>query len=138
VTFGDTGEEYASDTLVQRQLRTRKDRVMTQYRQGDVLLVRVPETVVRQAGRRLRIDARARVDGRLILAYGEATGHAHAIDAPTAELLEASDGRRFLRTPERCRLAHEEHDAIELGAGWYELIRQREYEPWLLSVDVHD
>ena len=111
---------------------------MTQFRQGDVLLVRIPETLVRQGRQRLRIDERARVDGRLILAYGEATGHAHAIDCPTAELLDANDGRRFLRTPEGCRLTHEEHDAIDLDPGWYEVIRQREYDPGLRFIDVND
>ena len=111
---------------------------MTQFRQGDVLLVRIPETLVRQGRQRLRIDERARVDGRLILAYGEATGHAHAIDSPTAALLDATDGRRFLRTTEQSRLIHEEHDAIVLEAGWYEVIRQREYEPGLPFVDVQD
>ena len=112
---------------------------MTQYRQGDILLVRVPAPSFREEGHRLRIDARALVDGRLILAYGEATGHAHAIEAPTAELLvDASGRRRFLRTTERSRLVHEEHDPIDLDPGWYEVVRQRQYEPWLFSVDVAD
>lgn len=45
------------------------------YRQGDILIVPVPEESVPGGLRPAPRDAR----GRLVLAHGEATGHCHAI-----------------------------------------------------------
>jgi hypothetical protein len=97
--------------------------VGNQYRQGDVLLVRT--------GSRELDDARLipRNHGRIILAEGEATGHAHAIDSPEAVLLELEEGERYLRVDAPCDLVHEEHAAIALDPGLYRVIRQREFGP---------
>jgi hypothetical protein len=67
--------------------------------------------------------------GRIILAEGEATGHAHAVDSPEAALLELAEGERYLRVDAPCDLVHEEHAAIVLDPGLYRVIRQREYGP---------
>jgi hypothetical protein len=99
---------------------------MTMYRQGDVLLVPTAHSLTRAAV----LVPRDR--GRFVLAYGEVTGHAHAIHSALAELFEERDGRLFLRVlagVEQVRLLHEEHDAIVLPPGLYEVIRQREYSP---------
>jgi len=94
-----------------------------QYRQGDILLIKV----------RPRPHAGATsvppVDGRLILAYGEQTGHAHAIDATLAELFEEQQGQLYLRVARPAPLVHEEHAPIVVDPGWYSVIRQREYLP---------
>lgn len=95
-----------------------------QYRQGDVLLVRVEEEVKSRPHRVVERD-----HGRIVLAYGEATGHAHAIAEAEAELIELETGERFLVTPRGVSLRHEEHAAIELPAGAYRVVRQREYVP---------
>jgi hypothetical protein len=92
------------------------------YRQGDVLVRRVatiPDGV----------HEVAREDGRIVLAHGEATGHAHAISAPLSEatLLDAGREQRFLRLIRDVDLQHEEHAAIRLPAGLYQVIRQREW-----------
>ncbi|GAB2919332.1 hypothetical protein ACFMQL_20955 [Nonomuraea fastidiosa] len=89
------------------------------YRQGDILLVPVPEESAPTTLRPEPRDAR----GRMVLAYGEATGHAHAIAGPGT----LSQG--FLHLPEGGRLVHEEHAAIVLPKGWYRVVRQREYVP---------
>ncbi|MET8861814.1 hypothetical protein ABZW11_02540 [Nonomuraea sp. NPDC004580] len=89
------------------------------YRQGDILLVPVPEA---SAPAKMRPEPRDAC-GRLVLAYGEATGHAHAIPGPGT----LSHG--FLHLPDGGRLEHEEHAAIWLPKGWYRVIRQREYVP---------
>jgi hypothetical protein len=95
----------------------------TQYRQGDVLLVR-------RQDRKLHDTAPVpRHHGRIILAEGEATGHAHAIDSPDATLLEGDEGERYLRVDAPCDLVHEEHAAIVLEPGLYRVIRQREWGP---------
>lgn len=76
--------------------------------------------------------------GRVILAYGEVTGHAHQViadidtlpaDAPSCALMEAPDGRRFLFVERPCSLTHDEHGPIALTPGCYEVIRQVEYTP---------
>ena len=99
-----------------------------QIRQGDVFL-----RPVRQAER----AGTAITDrGRVILAYGEVTGHAHevvsddvVVDTPAAALFEQPDGRRFLFVDRPCALVHQEHSPIALAPGAYEVIRQREYSP---------
>jgi hypothetical protein len=92
------------------------------YRQGDVLLRAVDAVPATAApvGR----DA-----GRIILAYGEVTGHAHAIDAPEAEatLISTAENQRFLRLMADVDLVHEEHATIHLPRGLYEVILQREW-----------
>ncbi len=68
--------------------------------------------------------------GRLVLALGEVTGHAHALVA-IGELLRDPDPLRpdFLHLPSGGRLVHEEHAAITLPKGWFRVVRQREYVP---------
>lgn len=96
-------------------------------RQGDVLITRV-RSIPRDAKKR------ARDNGRVILAYGEATGHAHAIaDSPAkprAELFDVLETElTFLCVDEVSHLVHDEHGTIELAPGNYQITRQREYAP---------
>lgn len=93
---------------------------MTQYRQGDVLLVRVEALPV---GRPVEVDG-----DRLILARGEATGHHHSIAAADGELVDAAEGV-FLRIMTPTPLEHQEHASIPLEPGLYRVVRQREYRP---------
>ena len=91
---------------------------MDQYRQGDVLIERVDA-----------IPAEAvRVAGEIILAHGEATGHAHRVTGRTAKLFE-KHGERFLKLDYKARVVHQEHAAIALDPGVYRVSRQREYFP---------
>ena len=95
---------------------------MSMIRQGDVLLTRVhalPPGVIRKPA----------ADGRVVLAYGEVTGHAHALDAALSELFEARAGTLYLRASAGAHLVHEEHGAIALDPGVYRVTRQREYAP---------
>jgi len=99
------------------------------YRQGDVLVV---ETKERPASAKpVPRDA-----GRVILAYGEVTGHAHALTDKRATLYRddgaGSGGRTFLSIApgDPAELQHEEHSTIPLPGGKdYEVIIQREYSP---------
>ena len=107
---------------------------MKMYRQGDVL--------VKQVKRRAQTGQDVREDGRVILAHGEATGHAHEVVAadpspgetvvPPAQFFEEPDGKRFLFINRPCALTHHEHGLIALPPGCYEVIRQREYSPTAL------
>ena len=100
--------------------------VSKQYRQGDVLLRAVSENEIQ--GRLLPGD------GSLILARGEATGHHHAIPAQYAvAMLQSDEGRRFLRVREPAEVRHPEHAPIVLPPGGYEVIRQREHLPFMMT-----
>lgn len=95
------------------------------YRQGDVLLVGVDTLPT-------HVSPVARDDGRIVLAYGEVTGHAHAIWSERVQFFrEDGSGRGFIQVhgSEPVALSHEEHSPISLEPGAYEVVRQREYEP---------
>src|SRR4051812_2503449 len=94
-------------------------------RQGDVLLVPV-KAVPKQ------VEPVRRDDGRVVLAEGEATGHAHTLQGSAVELVRAQRSRRLYLVVEGdvpAALVHEEHDPIAVAPGLYEVRRQREYEP---------
>jgi hypothetical protein len=95
----------------------------TMYRQGDVLVISVG--TIPEGTKQLPRDR-----GTVVLAYGEVTGHAHAIVDEGATLY-GDDDSTYLRVVSDggVALAHEEHDTILLPAGEYEVRRQREYAP---------
>lgn len=95
---------------------------MKTYRQGDVLLIRDDEAPA--TGIEVPRDK-----GRVILAYGEVTGHAHAIRNPNVCQLR-NEGHTVLRVDDvSALLEHEEHATIELPPGRYRVVIQQEYEP---------
>lgn len=94
------------------------------YRQGDVLIR--PVEKIPTGLEEVPLD-----HGRVILAYGEATGHAHAVIGDVEFLaadLQEMEGR-FLRVEQEARVVHDEHDTVTLPPGDYEIARQREYQP---------
>ena len=99
------------------------------YRQGDVLVMRV-DAVPAEA-------EQVPWDGRIVLAYGEVTGHAHAISTAQAKMY-STQGERYLAVPAEAKLVHEEHATITLPAGFYRVIQQREYVPEAAPRDVAD
>ncbi|QNA76184.1 hypothetical protein C8250_033725 [Streptomyces sp. So13.3] len=104
------------------------------YRQGDVLIMPLeagePPRGVEALARQPR-DGR----GRLVLALGEVTGHAHAVVGPGTLVREPGPfGDAFLHLPDGGRVVHEEHAAIALPKGWFRVVRQREYAPGAVRV----
>ena len=95
------------------------------YRQGDVLIIPVrsiPE----------KLDPIDSEDGRVVLAHGEVTGHAHAIWAEGAALFRDPKLMAvFMRVSGDAPVAleHEDHDSIMIPPGKYQVVRQREYSP---------
>ena len=90
------------------------------YRQGDVLIRRIQSLPMQ--------TAQPRLNG--ILAYGEVTGHAHKVEDLThTEVLDIGNGLYLRVGEEGVRVVHEEHGAITLPAGNYEVEIQREYTP---------
>ena len=105
------------------------------YRQGDVAIIPVDELSDMKVEKGTQVK---RDKGRIVLAYGEVTGHAHAISAPQAELwtmmdaddaMLGNDNDRLLVCLDEVDLNHEEHDTIQLPAGSYLIRRQREFTP---------
>lgn len=92
-------------------------------RQGDVLLVPIQEVPA-------ATSPLPRENGRLILAQGEMTGHAHAIIDESAELVSAEGAAELyliVHGSEPVALTHEEHDTVMVPPGRYERRIQREY-----------
>lgn len=105
---------------------------MKQYRQGDVFIRSVDKLPdgVKQV---------QRDNGRVILAYGEVTGHAHAIEDRGATIYENPGvDDRFLILNGPATIVHEEHGTIALDPGVYQVNIQREYSPADLSRRVLD
>jgi hypothetical protein len=104
---------------------------MTIYRHGDVIVRRINTEIPEEAE-----SWRDPKDGRMILAYGEVTGHAHAVSGD-ADLLEVpvelvergiAEIEKYLRVNDGgAVITHEEHATINLPPGVYAVVRQREY-----------
>lgn len=114
-------------------------------RQGDVLLT--PVSALPADLKEVPMDR-----GRIVLAYGEVTGHAHAIADHVAQvatlsgadeiaqaaiarakakarLWQAPTGERYLQVVEPVTLTHEEHTAHVIAPGIYQVPHQVEYTP---------
>lgn len=100
-----------------------------QYRQGDVFLIEVSED---PKGKEVE-----RINDEIVLAYGEATGHHHHIPNKGAVLYAVNENLRILKVEEEVELRHEEHEAIKLPPGNFQVIQQRENTPlgWRTVVD---
>lgn len=109
-------------------------KTQTHYRQGDVLIERIatiPPTAQPQ-----------KKSKRIILAHGSATGHNHTLELRSAvdwwkqgEIPSTNQkpsqlaGELFVTLPTGGIVTHQEHSKIELPAGSYRIMRQREYSP---------
>jgi hypothetical protein len=112
-----------------------------QRRQGDILLIQVP-------GLPARVIPVPRDPVRgVVLAYGEATGHAHTISSPRARLFRLDEGKAGSAREDRylaiggfapVALAHQEHHSIDLPPGHYRVVRQKVYAPGAVPRYVAD
>jgi hypothetical protein len=62
-----------------------------------------------------------------VLADGELTGHAHRAEGRGVAVYGAGV-QRLLNAPHGATVTHEEHHAIDLPAGEYEISRVQEYD----------
>jgi len=101
---------------------------MKLYRQGDVLF--------RQIARLPKGERKKRENATV--AYGEVTGHSHALalkDRGIAEVLEIGGGLYVrvstggIRIEGGATVVHEEHGPITLPPGNFKVVIQREYAP---------
>ena len=93
-----------------------------QFRQGDVF---IEKTNTEITGKPVPRDAQ----GRVVLAYGEVTGHAHAIYGKATLFRDDVLNRTFLSVKEKTELLHEEHAPVPLYTGDTEIIHQHAYSP---------
>lgn len=90
-------------------------------RQGDVLLMPVA-SIPKNANQQ-------KTKGRIVLAHGEVTGHAHTVDGQRAKLSIAEGGVTYLTVEQLTEVRHQEHAPVTLEPGKYKVVRQREYTP---------
>lgn len=128
-----------------------KKKTKYMVRQGDVLMIAVTAAALAT----LKTKPAPREGGRVVLAHGEITGHAHAIAETGVELLTLEDraemGRvarellescgyknevrdeevvGFLELGKAVSVVHEEHGTIPLKQGeTFVVLRQRQYTP---------
>lgn len=94
-----------------------------QVRQGDVYIVGVDEIPADSVI--VKRDAK-----RVVLAYGEVTGHAHAFYGRGVTLREQQKTKaRHLKLVTRGLLKHEEHAPISVPPGTHRVLKQFEYTP---------
>ncbi|WP_159589676.1 hypothetical protein [Chelativorans xinjiangense] len=97
------------------------------YRQGDVLLVpctEIPDSAHENAAE----------NGRVVLALGERTGHAHTMAADRVCYFRedgSGSGGTFICVTGSgpVELTHEEHAPLAIPPGNYRVVQQREYQP---------
>lgn len=95
---------------------------------GDVILIRVDDQEIPPAAKKKE---------KPVLAYGEVSGHSHAMTQGDCVLYEYNDATYLKIQSEIGVLQHEEHDGYELPSGTYEVRIQRSYKPegWQKVVD---
>jgi len=91
---------------------------MEAYRQGDVVVTKA------------EIPKEATLSNTVVLAEGEATGHAHRIAKGKAQIYyQAVLGLMYLRVlSDHATIGHEEHEDMVLPRGEYHVHVQREYD----------
>jgi hypothetical protein len=96
------------------------------FRQGDVLIEQVRRADIPAAARR-----QAPQGDRVVLAYGEVTGHAHAFAATAVTRYGASDDAFWLTVEQPgATLVHEEHTVAVVPAG-VEALRFTRQQAWV-------
>ena len=98
------------------------------FQKGDVIIEAI-ETMPKN------LKEVPRKDRKIVLAEGEATGHAHTIKAFNANLFTNADpmspfttGDLFLTTDGKITITHEEHKAIDLPKGNWKIRKVQEYD----------
>lgn len=127
-----------------KKLKLSNDQMEECYQQGDILFIRSNSPL----GRTIKQNKEG--NGQLIIAKGEASGHAHVIgtrQAKKTEIIQASaqirdpfgrdeeiaSGPRYLVAEAEVTVKHDEHKPLLLPPGTYRIGRQREYEPSVRS-----
>lgn len=94
-------------------------------RHGDVVIYRL-DGPAPELGEKIIPD-----NGKLVLAYGEATGHSHSLPEEIGDLYKNpnGDGMYLNVTRDGAKLSHEEHNTIDMPAGLYYVGIKRQHSP---------
>ena len=90
--------------------------VSLHFRHGDLLIEQIDQ-----------IPQDVKLVSSNIILEGTLTGHAHRLNGGQ---IFGKEGTVYLSVPESGTLTHEEHNTINLPAGNYIVIRQREFDPF--------
>jgi len=107
-----------SPVIAQAKLTERENKMANKriYIQGDILFLKVDK---------LPSVEKEIADG--VVARGEATGHTHKVDKPGKVFTNGQE--MYVAALNAVKVLHEEHGMIELPAGDYQVVRQREWLP---------
>ena len=86
-------------------------------RQGDCILIPVLTNLV-SPSIKLKADN--------VLLYGETSGHKHAV--VDGEVYEDNSGTLWIKADKETKVVHEEHGTQPLETGFWQMIRQREFD----------
>jgi len=100
---------------------------MDVIRQGDVWLVPIREGECIGCAFSARLTPEP-VAGDVVLALGEATGHAHRIRAPHSVLMAGEGGNRVMTVEAPAPLTHEEHGTHVVPPGEFHVHIQRVHD----------
>ena len=89
------------------------------FRHGDLLIKRIGE-----------LPANLTKLKTTVLAEGETTGHKHKLVGQQVQVFKDSNQQMYVELKEPAQLVHEEHKTIDLDAGNYVIIHEREFEPF--------
>ena len=106
---------YISGTFIRYLVVEFGEKLTKKLRQGDVLLIPVD-----------KVPSTAKKSSDPVLVMGEVTGHAHRASSQV-QVFRDPLGQTFIEGPGE--LTHEEHKTIQIPSGFFEVRRQREYNP---------
>lgn len=89
------------------------------FRHGDLLIKRISV-----------LPANLKQLQTKVLAEGETTGHKHKLVGQQVQVFEDSNQQKYIELKEPAQLVHEEHKPIDLDAGNYVVVHEREFEPF--------
>lgn len=94
--------------------------IKSQFRQGDVLI---------DFNQPVPTDATKQKKGRVILAHGEVTGHAHEIHVDSADAWKQGEETVGIEVKKPSKINHQEHGPIPVKRGAALVRRQSQYSP---------
>lgn len=110
--------------------------MMRQVGHGDLYFRRVKEEDVPSE---VRAELQLGTAKHVVLARGEATGHAHVMTSEKPiGFKRVDDTVAYMLLRDAGLLEHEEHGTRTLAPGWYEVPLERDYDPSLYERRVVD